>query len=446
MKLSLPSFSASGTLGFVRHLFQQFGENQGILNAAAMTYTTLFAVVPMMTVTYAMLASIPSFQGIGPQLESMIFDNFVPSTGAAVKEYLSGFAGQARSLTGVGIGFLVVTAYMMLKSIEKTFNRIWQIRDPRRGLSSFLLYWAVLSLGPVLLGMGLVLTSYVTSLPLVSDATDVIGGKERLLSLLPLLLSGAAFTLLYAAVPNCHVPWRHAVAGGLLSALLFEAAKRGFAMFVSLSPSYQLIYGAFAAVPLFLVWIYISWIIVLLGAQFVRCLSTFDSSRRGIDAPPLYWGLHLMEQLWRAQQLGHGLYESQLTRRLPGLSVLLLSRYLAELKRAGMVNRNDKGQYLLSRDLHTLTLEQFQLRVNWALPDSLAEGYQDSERPWPQQLQQSLQGVKSFREQQLKTPLALLFGDKSDKRERAPNEIKGADKAASVVELEAGDNSRKPVA
>ncbi|MEH6471249.1 MAG: YihY family inner membrane protein [Halopseudomonas sp.] len=414
MKFALPQFSYQTSVGFLRHLFQQFAANQGPLNAAAMTYTTLFAVVPMMMVTYAMLSSIPSFQGVGPQLESMIFDNFVPSTGAQVKEYLSGFAGQARSLTGVGIAFLVVTAYMMLKSIEKTFNRIWQVREPRRGLSSFLLYWAVLSLGPLLLGLGLVLTSYVTSLPLVDDAAGVIGGKERILALLPLLLSSAAFTLLYAAVPNCQVSIKHAMAGGIISALLFEAAKRGFAMFVSLSPSYQLVYGAFAAVPLFLVWVYISWMIVLLGAQYVRCLNTYDFNRRGIDAPPFYWGLHLLDQLWRAQQLGHGLYETQLARRLPGLSVLLLGRYLDELKRAGMVSLNTKGQYLLCRDLHNLSLEQFNQTVSWELPDGIGDGVSGTQAGWPQPLQSYLEAIRAYRAEQLQSSLATLFNRVED--------------------------------
>ncbi|MFT6916548.1 MAG: membrane protein [Motiliproteus sp.] len=421
MKLPPPPLSYQTLTGFLRHLWQQFSANQGALNAAAMTYTTLFAVVPMMMVTYAMLSSIPTFQDVGPQLESLIFDNFVPSTGIQVKEYLSGFAGQALSLTGVGIAFLVVTAYMMLKSVEKTFNRIWQIREPRRGLSSFLLYWAVLSLGPLLLGLGFVLTSYVTSLPLLDT---VIGSKARILALLPLILSSAAFTLLYAAVPNCRVPGRHALAGGVISALLFEAAKRGFALFVSLSPSYQLIYGAFAAVPLFLAWIYISWLIVLLGAQFVRCLSSYDSDRRGIDAPPFYWGLCVLEQLWRAQQRGTGLYESELSRRLPGLSVLLLSRYLSELRRAGMLSINTQGQYLLCRDLYLLSLEQFNQQVSWRLPDGLTvqeksdqsknvqDKNADSSRAlttWAPQLQDALEAVRAYRAGQLQPSLAELF-------------------------------------
>lgn len=413
MKFPSPPLGYQTTIGFLRHLWQQFGDNHGALNAAAMTYTTLFAVVPMMMVTYAMLSSIPSFQEVGPQLESLIFDNFVPSTGTQVKEYLSGFAGQARSLTGVGIGFLVVTAYMMLKSIEKTFNRIWQVREPRRGMSSFLLYWGVLSLGPLLLGLGFVITSYVTSLPLLDD---VIGGKARILAFLPLLLSSAAFMLLYAAVPNCQVPIRHALAGGIISALLFEAAKRGFALFVSLSPSYQLIYGAFAAVPLFLAWIYISWMIVLLGAQFVRCLSTYDTNRRGIDVPPFYWGLRLLEHLWRAQQRGSGLYERELAQRLPGLSVLLLRRYLGELKRAGIATINTQGQYLLCRDLHHLSVEQYNQQVSWTLPDGVMD--QGLQTPWTPQLQNYLEAVRAYRAEQLRPSLAELFSVAAEKSQQ----------------------------
>lgn len=413
MRSKFRFFNLRTSLGFVRHMMARFSANQGVLNAAALTYTTLFAVVPMMTVTYAMLASVPSFQGLGPQLENMIFDNFVPSTGAVVKDYISGFAGQARSLTGIGIALLVVTAYLMLRSIEKTFNRIWQVREQRQRIASFLLYWAVLSLGPVLLGLGLVLSSYVMSLPLISDASVVVGGREWLLKLLPLLLSCSAFTLLYAAVPNCQVPFRHALAGGCISALLFEGAKHAFAMFVALSPSYQLIYGAFAAVPLFLVWIYISWLIVILGAEFVRALSSYDFNRRGIDAPPFFWGLKLVEQLWSAQKLGQGLYASQLARRLPGLSAMLLSRYLDELKRAQLIACNAQGQYLLCRDMHRLTLEQFSQKVDWPLPDRLEMADSETQTAWAVSLEQQLEAIHRFRAAQLQSSLAQLFSEPS---------------------------------
>src|SRR5690606_29793017 len=260
-------------VGFWLSLYRRFVENRGAGNAAALTYTTLFAVVPMMTVTFAMLSAIPAFQGVGEDIQGFIFRNFVPSTGETVQEYLREFTTQARQLTWFGVGLLAVTAFLMLVTIEKTFNTIWRVRQPRRGVSSFLLYWAILSLGPLLLGAGFAVSTYITSLSLISGPDALIGAKT-LLGFTPLLSSIAAFTLIYAAVPNARVPVRHALAGGVFTALLFEAAKALFGLYVSLFPGYQLIYGAFATVPLFLLWIYLSWVIVLFGAELVCNLST----------------------------------------------------------------------------------------------------------------------------------------------------------------------------
>ena len=136
----------SAAVVFIRALARQFQANQGILNAAALTYTTLFAVVPLMTVSYSMLAAVPNFSGVGEQLQAWIFANFVPATGEVVLDYLRTFASQAQSLTVIGILFLVVTSILMMKNIEAALNRIWRVSEPRKGLSSFLLYWAVLSL------------------------------------------------------------------------------------------------------------------------------------------------------------------------------------------------------------------------------------------------------------------------------------------------------------
>ncbi|EXJ13150.1 hypothetical protein D791_00503 [Nitrincola nitratireducens] len=149
---------------FFRDMVRQFFVNQGVLNASALTYTTLFAVVPLVTVSYSMLAAVPSFQGAGEQVQQWIFENFVPATGEVVHEYLKDFTDQARRLTAVGIVFLVITSIMMMKNIEAALNRIWRVTEPRKGVSSFLLYWAVLSLGPLLIGFGLLLTSYITAL------------------------------------------------------------------------------------------------------------------------------------------------------------------------------------------------------------------------------------------------------------------------------------------
>jgi len=188
-----------GVWQFIRYLVRQFVRNKGVLNASALTYTTLFAVVPLMTVSYAMLAAIPSFQGGGEQLQGWIFENFVPATGAVVQGYLSDFATQASKLTAAGLIFLFITSIMMMKNIEAAFNRIWRISEPRKGMSSFLLYWAVLSLGPILIGVGLLVSSYIASLSLFTSATELVG-RARLLSVLPLVMSAAAFTLLFAGL------------------------------------------------------------------------------------------------------------------------------------------------------------------------------------------------------------------------------------------------------
>lgn len=192
-------------LDFWRFLLQRFLADRGISSAAALTYTTLFAVVPMMTVTFAMLSAVPAFQGVGEQIQHFIFRNFVPSTGAAVQEYLWAFTEQARQLTWVGVLLLAVTAFMMLVTIEQAFNTIWRVRKSRRGVSSFLLYWAILSLGPLLLGSGFAISTYLTSTSLLSGPDAVVGAKT-LLSFTPLLFSVAAFTLIYATVPNARVP------------------------------------------------------------------------------------------------------------------------------------------------------------------------------------------------------------------------------------------------
>lgn len=398
-------------LVFIRELLRQFQTNQGILNAAALTYTTLFAVVPLMTVSYSMLAAVPNFKGVGEQLQGWVFSNFVPATGEVVQSYLSTFAAQAQSLTVVGIVFLAVTSIMMMKNIEAAFNRIWRVAEPRKGISSFLLYWAVLSLGPILIGLGLLLTSYIASLSFFTSATEVVG-KARLLSLLPPLFSALAFMLLYAAVPNCRVPLRSAAIGGLFAAILFEIAKRGFVQFVTLSPSYQLIYGAFAAVPMFLLWIYISWGIILLGAELTRLLTVSRLNKFRRNEPHLYTLLGVLHRLWQAQQTGEPVPDRVLLQEVEGLDQGRWDDYVQLLLDAGLVRRTEGGQYLLSRDLSRYTLLELQQALPWPLPDPY--GLQD--QPWQQDLHGRLEQLHEYRGEVLDVTLQKLFQQTALKR------------------------------
>ena len=410
-------FSTRGVGQFMRYLGRQFVRNQGILNASALTYTTLFAVVPLMTVSYAMLAAVPSFQGAGELVQGWIFDNFVPATGAVVQEYLSSFASQARKLTAVGLIFLFVTSIMMMKNIEAAFNRIWRVSEPRKGLSSFLLYWAILSLGPILIGVGLVVSSYIASLSLFASATEIVG-RARLLSILPMVLSAAAFTLLYAAVPNCRVPVKNAFIGGLVVAALFETAKRGFALFVTQFPSYELIYGAFAAVPLFLAWIFISWTIILMGAELTRALTVYREHQQGMQSSHLHTLVAVLYRLWQAQQRGETLDDRVLLHEVEGLDQGGWDHYVQLLMAPSIIRRTDQGEYLLARDMGSYSLDELNRELPWPLPEPAAV---ESIHSWQRELDSRLQQVARSRKLAFEVTLESLFSELSAQQKSQSN-------------------------
>jgi membrane protein len=399
---------------FIINVFKNFVANQGVRNAAALTYTTLFAVVPLMTVTYAMLAAIPSVQGAGDGLQAWIFDNFVPATGHAVQDYLSGFADQAKSLTGVGIVMLILTSILMMKTIENTFNFIWRVKEPRKGLSSFLLYWAVLSLGPILMGLGLVLTSYITSLSLISSATELVG-RQRVLGLVPVAMSCMAFTLLYMAVPNCRVPFKSAVLGGIVVALLFEGAKRGFTLFVTDFSSYQLIYGAFAAFPLFLLWVFFSWIIILMGAELTRAITVYTQTGVKAQEPHLYTVIAVLEHLWQAQQQGASVPDYVLLKQVSGLNQSRWDDYQQLLIAGDIIKRTEQGEYILSRDLHDITIYQLNQLLPWSMPHTSSDLPDNFN--WQQTLNQHIERINNVSASELSPSLVTLLRIE-DARER----------------------------
>jgi YihY family inner membrane protein len=251
-------------------------------HAAALTYTTLFALVPLITVTFSALSMIPALQESKGEIEQLLMGSLVPSSGDAVMGYLSEFSEQARKLTTIGIILLMVTAFMMLRNIEDSFNQVWLLKRGRKGLSSFLLYWAILSLGPLMLSAGLAVSSYISSMSLWKEDWVPTSGVLLLGVVVPYITSFLVFTLIYWAVPNCKVPLKHAATGGAIVALLFELGQEVFAEASTFFPTYQLIYGAFAAVPLFLLWLFLSWSVILLGAEIVFLLGVSDEDEEDV--------------------------------------------------------------------------------------------------------------------------------------------------------------------
>lgn len=392
----------TGLIEFCRFLIRRLRIDKASGHAAALTYTTLFAVVPMMTVTFAMLSAIPAFEGMGERIQLFIFRNFVPSTGEAVEAYLRNFTAQARHLTWLGVAFLAVTAFSMLVTIERVFNDIWRVRKPRRGVSRFLLYWAILSLGPLLLGTGFAVSTYITSLSLLSGPHPM-PGAGTILKFTPLLFSVAAFTLIYCAVPNARVPPRHALVGGAFAAILLETAKSLFGLYVGLFPGYKLIYGAFATVPLFLLWIYLSWLIVLFGAELVCYLSAPRVWRRKA-LPRLLVLLAVLRVLYERQRRGESTRLAHMHKAGWLLPEDEWEELLDFLEREQMVCRasGSDDAWVLCRDLGSYSLHRLLSRCPWPLPclDTLPA---ELDEAWYPALRETLQRYQQERE--------VLFGD-----------------------------------
>ena len=350
----------------IRYLFSRFSEDRCSENAAALTYMSLFAMVPLLTVLYTMASAIPTFQGLEEQMQAFLFEHLMPDTSSEVESYLSDFSRQAKNLTGPGIIFLVVTAVLMLRNIEKAFNLIWRARENRSPVSSFLLYWAVLSLAPVALGLALGLSTYLSSYSHLLDDYDIFGAKAFLLKVTPLLLSTAAFTLLYVAVPNCRVPFKHTIVGGAMAAAGFHVARSVFTDLV-VGSSYTFIYGAFAAVPLFLLWIYVSWNIVLMGGILVHSISAYQDEEQA-SRPTVLKALDVLYLFWQKQQAGDSVREIEILNNSHRVTRGLDSvtwRYLRDtLIEKNVITQSDRGSYLLARDLHGIRFWQLKEWVN----------------------------------------------------------------------------------
>ena len=271
------------TAAFLRFLLNRLQDDRCDETAAWLTWVTLFALVPTLTVFYAILSMFPAFEAAGEKLSAMAFSYLLPDTGAAVRDYLLGFAEQARHLRIAGSAMMLVSVGMMLRSIEDTFNRIWRVERPRHGLLRFVVHGAIVLLAPLLAAGALLLGTYLGSLQLLQGRAAEAG--TALLDFTPPLLGFAACTLLFLTVPNRPVRLAHAAVGAALVSICFLGCKALFAWAVS-HASYSVVYGAFAALPLLLLWLNLSWLLLLLGAELVHALGyhAFDPKPQPLEA------------------------------------------------------------------------------------------------------------------------------------------------------------------
>jgi membrane protein len=265
---------------FLMRCVARFREERCAQAAASLAFTTLLALVPLLTVALVLISQFDLFSGLGTALRNFLLANLLPEkAGKVIATYALQFSQKTGRLTVLGTGMLVLTALVLLLSIDRVFGRIWRVRQPRPIVRRVIIYLGVLVVGPLVLGACVAAATYLmtASLGLVNEPKWVTYLSLRML---PALLLAALCALIYYAMPNRPVAPRHAVAGGVVAALGFALVQRGFGLYVTAFPNYTLIYGAFAAMPIFLVWLYLSWLVVLAGALTAAVLGEMRPVRR----------------------------------------------------------------------------------------------------------------------------------------------------------------------
>ena len=349
----------------VRIVLRRFSEDRCMQIASSLTYPSLLSIVPLVTVALTVIAAFPAFAHVTAALQTFILDNLVPASAGVIANYTQQFSANAAKLTAVGIAFLIVTAIMLLLTIDRAFNDIWRVKRPRPVVQRIFVYWTLITVGPVLMGASLTLTSW-----LVGQALGLIRDVPRaavvLLSVVPVLLTSGAFAMLYAAMPNRRIALGDAVLGGVLAGVAFEVMKRSFAFYVAQFPTYTLVYGAFATLPVFLLWIYLSWLVVIFGAVIVAALPEWRAvagQRRPAPGSDFFDALQLLKILWYAHQRGQPVTLSEL---LAAVTVRIerVEGILDTMVSAGWVRRTLPNGWVLHRDATTITVEDiFQMFV-----------------------------------------------------------------------------------
>lgn len=264
--------NSKATYSYLVFLWQRSQQDNIKVPAGHLAYVTLLSIVPCLAVVFYMLSAFPMFSELNKIIEDLIYNNFVPTSGDAIKVHMTGFIENTRKMSMMGIASLIVIALLLISTIDQTINRIWRCTNKRSKVQAFTIYWTILSLGPIIIGGSIALSSYLFA---SFQEVGFLSLGQRLLSLMPFVFAWLAFAGVYTLVPHQRVRFRYALIGGFTAALLFSFATDLFSLYITNFPSQQIIYGALAVIPILFVWTYFSWLIVLIGAEITATLEEF---------------------------------------------------------------------------------------------------------------------------------------------------------------------------
>lgn len=346
---------------------RSFAQNRLTEVAASLTFTSLLALVPLMTISFIIIAAVPSFNSLEAEFEKFLFSNFVPHAGESLQEYLATFRQNAGRLGAIGIVFLGVTSIMLLVTIERAMNRIFLVKRQRSIVTRLLAFWALLSLGPVLFLVSISMTSAVIAQANQAGGEDLSAIFRFLGRLVPFLITLVGYAVLYVVMPNRKVTLKDAVVGAGVAAFLFETLKGLFGLYITAFPTYQAIYGAISVLPILLLWIYLSWIVTLVGAGITASLPEWrGNAGHGLTSAPrsgrLALAVEVLRLLKEAHPSGEDVRPQAFIRRLKA-SPSAFEEIMDGLEEAGYVKETRRNRWVLAREIRDLTLYDLMLAL-----------------------------------------------------------------------------------
>lgn len=344
--------------GFLVDVARRFYEERALQAAGSLSFTTLLSLVPLFTVTLAVSTAFPVFDRTMAELQAFVFENFLPDARGieTIAEQIESFTANAGRLTAIGIAFFAATAVMLMLTIDEALNRIFRVQRRRPLMQRVVIYWALITLGPVLIGGSLSMTSFAVGASLGWLRLDIVA--DAVLRVLPFVFTCVALTLLYTVVPYRYVELRHALVSGIVAGILFELAKRGFALYLMEFPTYALVYGAFATIPIFLVWLYLSWVVVLAGATLTAMLPAYRLAEgRRVPGRELAEALAVLGALARAQSEGRVLPLRRLSKQVQVVPHRC-EMVLEHARGLGWTARTERDGWVLTRDADDVGLNE----------------------------------------------------------------------------------------
>ncbi|CAH2798885.1 MAG: Virulence factor BrkB [uncultured Caballeronia sp.] len=368
-QLSIDFAAVKRLAGFVA---QRIGEDRVAQVAGSLTFTSVLSLVPLATVAFALFTAFPIFGSFQASLQDFLAVHLMPpQINDQIFKYLNQFASKAKGLTMVGMIILLVTSVMTMMTVESAFNVIWRVRKARPIAQRVLVYWSIITLGPILFGGSLSISSYV-----FAHSVAFAGSHNLMPPIVEWALTGAslpltalAFTIIYVYMPNCKVEWRDALVGGLIAAIAFELGKRGFGYYVRHIPTYTAVYGAFAALPMFLLWVYLCWMITFVGAMVTSALPAIRTGqyhRRDFPGSDLLDALEILARLVEAREEGKPGYTALQFSTMVRSDLDTSTRLIARLDALGWIGRLEDSRmprYVLITNPNQITVtmlfEQF---------------------------------------------------------------------------------------